>query len=60
LQAVLGRLPEEQQTALTLAYYGNKTHVEITQERSARTIRSRISMAMRKLQTDLASADQRP
>ncbi len=59
LQAALGRLPEEQRTALALAYYGNKTHVEIAQELDVPlgTIKSRISMAMRKLQTDLASAE---
>ncbi|MGB8907827.1 MAG: RNA polymerase sigma factor [Candidatus Cybelea sp.] len=57
LQAALGRLPEEQRTALTLAYYGNKSHIEIAQELNVPlgTIKSRISMAMRKLQTDLAS-----
>jgi RNA polymerase sigma-70 factor (ECF subfamily) len=59
LQAALGRLPDEQRMALTLAYYGNKTHVEIAQELNVPlgTIKSRISMAMRKLQTDLASAE---
>jgi RNA polymerase sigma factor (sigma-70 family) len=59
LQAALARLPEEQRNALTLAYYGNKTHVEIAQELGAPlgTIKSRISMAMRKLQTELASAE---
>jgi RNA polymerase sigma-70 factor (ECF subfamily) len=58
LQAALGRLPEEQRAALTLAYYGNKTHVEIARELDAPlgTIKSRISMAMRKLQTDLANS----
>jgi RNA polymerase sigma factor (sigma-70 family) len=58
LQAALKRLPEEQRAALTLAYYGNKTHIEIAQELNAPlgTIKSRISMAMRKLQTELASA----
>jgi RNA polymerase sigma factor (sigma-70 family) len=57
LQAALGRLPEEQRTALTLAYYGNRTHVEIAQELNVPlgTIKSRISMAMRKLQMELAS-----
>lgn len=57
LQAALERLPEEQRTALTLAYYGNKTHVEIAKELDVPlgTIKTRISMAMRKLQTDLAS-----
>ncbi len=59
LQDALERLPEEQRAALTLAYYGNKTHIEIAQELSVPlgTIKSRISMAMRKLQTDLASAE---
>ena len=57
LQDALSRLPEEQRIALTLAYYGNKTHVEIAKELEAPlgTIKSRISMAMRKLQTELAS-----
>lgn len=57
LQVALGRLPEEQRAALTLAYYGNKTHVEIAQELGVPlgTIKSRISMAMRKLQSELAS-----
>jgi RNA polymerase sigma-70 factor (ECF subfamily) len=42
-----------------LAYYGNKTHVEIAQELSVPlgTIKSRISMAMRKLQAELASTE---
>ncbi len=59
LQAALGRLPEEQRTALTFAYYGNKTHVEIAQELNVPlgTIKSRISMAMRKLQAELASTE---
>ncbi len=57
LQGALGRLPEEQRTALTLAYYGNQTHVEIAERLGVPlgTIKSRISMAMRKLQTELAS-----
>jgi RNA polymerase sigma-70 factor (ECF subfamily) len=32
LQDALARLPEEQRTALVLAYYGNKTQVEIAKE----------------------------
>jgi RNA polymerase sigma-70 factor (ECF subfamily) len=59
LQAALGRLPDEQRMALTLAYYGNKTHAEIAQELRVPlgTIKSRISMAMRKLQAELASTE---
>ncbi|MFY9739298.1 MAG: RNA polymerase sigma factor [Candidatus Cybelea sp.] len=59
LQDALGRLPDEQRTALTLAYYGNKTHVEIAQELNVPlgTIKSRISMAMRKLQAELANTE---
>jgi len=51
LQHALGCLPEEQRTALTLAYYGNKTHVEVAQELNVPlgTIKSRISMAMRSI-----------
>ena len=57
LQGALARLPEEQRAALMLAYYGNKTHVEIAKEVDAPlgTIKSRISMAMRKLHAELAS-----
>jgi RNA polymerase sigma factor (sigma-70 family) len=59
LQAALGRLPEEQRAALALAYYGNKTHVEIARELDIPlgTIKSRISMAMRKLHAELASTE---
>ncbi|MGA2760006.1 MAG: RNA polymerase sigma factor [Candidatus Cybelea sp.] len=57
LQGALARLPEEQRTALVLAYYGNKTQVEIAKEVDVPlgTIKSRISMAMRKLHAELAS-----
>ncbi len=57
LQGALARLPEEQRAALVLAYYANKTHVEIAKEVDAPlgTIKSRISMAMRKLHAELAS-----
>ena len=55
LQRALARLPAEQRTALELAYYGNKTQVEIAQETGVPlgTIKSRISMAMRKLHEEL-------
>ncbi|MGR4064888.1 MAG: RNA polymerase sigma factor [Vulcanimicrobiaceae bacterium] len=57
LRRALARLPEEQRAALDLAYYGNKTHVEIAQETGIPlgTIKSRISMAMRKLHEELAA-----
>jgi RNA polymerase sigma-70 factor (ECF subfamily) len=57
LQGALARLPEDQRIALMLAYYGNKTQVEIAKEVDAPlgTIKSRISMAMRKLHAELAS-----
>ena len=57
LQDALARLPEEQRTALVLAYYGNRTQVEIAKDVDAPlgTIKSRISMAMRKLHAELAS-----
>ena len=56
LQGALAQLPEEQRKALALAYYRGKTHVEIAAELGVPlgTIKSRISMAMRKLQADLA------
>ncbi len=59
VRAALARLPEEQRTALNLAFYGNKTHVQISEELNVPlgTIKSRIAMAMRKLQTDLAFPD---
>jgi RNA polymerase sigma-70 factor (ECF subfamily) len=59
LQGALARLPEEQRIALMLAYYGNKTQVEIAKEVDAPlgTIKSRISMAMRKLHTELVSPE---
>jgi RNA polymerase sigma factor (sigma-70 family) len=56
LQSALARLPEEQRSARARADYGNKTHVEIAAQLGVPlgTIKSRISMAMRKLQADLA------
>src|SRR5580692_2148604 len=61
LQNALARLPEEQRTALALAYYGNKTQVEVAYELGVPlgTIKSRISMAMRKLQAELAAGGSR-
>jgi RNA polymerase sigma-70 factor (ECF subfamily) len=57
LRSALDRLPEEQRAALTLAYYGNKTHVEIAERlgEPLGTIKSRIASAMRKVRTELAT-----
>jgi len=56
LRAALARLPEEQRIALELAYYGNKTHVQISEQLGAPlgTVKSRIAMAIRKLHAELA------
>jgi RNA polymerase sigma-70 factor (ECF subfamily) len=57
LRAALERLPAEQRAALELAYYGHKTHVEVAAELGVAlgTIKSRISLGMRKLHVDLSS-----
>jgi RNA polymerase sigma factor (sigma-70 family) len=59
LQRAMERLPEDQRIALTLAYYGNKTHVEVAAALGAPlgTVKSRIAMAMRKLHAELADAE---
>jgi len=56
LRAALASLPDEQRVALELAYYGNKTHVQISEQLGAPlgTVKSRIALAMRKLHTELA------
>ncbi|MBD5635561.1 MAG: RNA polymerase sigma factor [Candidatus Eremiobacteraeota bacterium] len=56
LHAALARLPVEQRAALELAYFGYKTHVEVAAELGVAlgTIKSRISLAMRKLSLELA------
>ncbi len=58
LRGALARLPEEQRIALELAYYGYKTHVQISEQLGAPlgTIKSRIAMAMRKLHAELAAS----
>jgi len=62
LRNALERLPAEQRTALELAYYGNKTQAEVAQELGVPlgTVKSRISMAMRKLQAELAKPGESP
>ena len=47
----LGQLPEDQRKAVLMAYFGEKTHVEIAREldQPLGTIKSRISLGLRKL-----------
>ena len=61
LRVALERLPAEQRQALVLAYYGNKTHVEVAERLNVPlgTIKSRIAMAMRKVRSELADAEGR-
>ncbi len=58
VREALAQLPEEQRKALTLAYFGGKTHVEIakTLDQPLGTIKSRISLGLRKLGAALAGA----
>lgn len=57
----LSALPKEQREVLEFAYYKNKTHVQISRESGIPlgTIKSRIAMAMRKLQAELAREESR-
>jgi RNA polymerase sigma-70 factor, ECF subfamily len=59
LRSALARLPQEQRQALLLAYYGNKTHLEVAERLKVPlgTIKSRIAMALRKVRADLADAE---
>jgi RNA polymerase sigma-70 factor (ECF subfamily) len=47
----LAQLPEEQRTAVILAYFGGKTHVEIARhlDQPLGTVKSRIALGLRKL-----------
>ncbi len=51
VREALSQLPEDQRKAVTLAYFGGKTHVEIAQalDQPLGTIKSRISLGLRKL-----------
>lgn len=55
VRAALAALPQEQRSALYLAYFGGKTHVEIAQLRNEPlgTVKSRISLGLRKLHAAL-------
>jgi RNA polymerase sigma factor (sigma-70 family) len=56
LRGALARLPDEQRVALELAYFGNRTHVQVANELGVPlgTIKSRIAGAMRRLAAELA------
>jgi RNA polymerase sigma-70 factor (ECF subfamily) len=51
LRSALAQLPEEQRTAVVLAYFGGKTHVEIARalDEPLGTVKSRIALGLRKL-----------
>lgn len=57
VREAIARLPEEQRNAVVLAFFGGKTHVEIAKEldQPLGTIKSRISLALRKIGTALQS-----
>lgn len=57
LRAALAQLPDEQRTAVMLAYFGGKTHVEIARQldQPLGTVKSRIAMGLRKLGAALAA-----
>lgn len=56
VREALAQLPDEQRQALTLAYFGGKTHVEIAAalNQPLGTIKSRISLGLRKLNAALS------
>jgi RNA polymerase sigma-70 factor (ECF subfamily) len=60
VREALAQLPEDQRQALTLAYFGGKTHVEIAKalDQPLGTIKSRISLGLRKLSAALSAGVQ--
>jgi RNA polymerase sigma-70 factor (ECF subfamily) len=56
LKVALATLPTDQRQALDLAFFRNRTHVEIAKELNVPlgTIKSRLSLAIRKLHASLA------
>jgi RNA polymerase sigma-70 factor (ECF subfamily) len=56
VREALAELPEEQRQAVTLAYFGGKTHVEIARalDQPLGTVKSRISLGLRKLGAKLS------
>jgi RNA polymerase sigma-70 factor (ECF subfamily) len=57
VREALAQLPDEQRTAVMLAYFGGKTHVEIAEEldQPLGTVKSRIALGLRKLGAALAA-----
>lgn len=57
VREALALLPDDQRTAVTLAYFGGKTHVEIAKELNEPlgTVKSRIALGLRKLGVALAA-----
>jgi RNA polymerase sigma factor (sigma-70 family) len=62
LRTAVARLPDDQRVALELAYFGNRTHVQVASELGVPlgTIKSRIAGAMRRLASELAPPSVRP
>ncbi len=56
LRRALAELPADQQAALSLAYFGQLTHVQVAERLSAPlgTVKSRIALALRKLHAALS------
>lgn len=61
VREALALLPDDQRRAVTLAYFGGKTHVEIARELNEPlgTVKSRIALGLRKLGTALAAWSER-
>ncbi|HEY9180200.1 MAG TPA: sigma-70 family RNA polymerase sigma factor [Candidatus Baltobacteraceae bacterium] len=57
VREALAQLPDEQRSAVILAYFGGKTHVEIAKELNEPlgTVKSRIALGLRKLGVALAA-----
>ena len=59
LHLLLSRLPDAQHEAITLAFYGQLTHTEITERLNlpAGTVKGRIRLGMNQLRADLTAID---
>lgn len=60
LQRLLSHLPDAQHEVITLAFYGQLTHTEITERLNlpTGTVKGRIRLGMDKLRADLTAIDQ--